>query len=80
MKIVNENGSLISEFQNINELNAEDLELIAGGYGWHDFTEGLRDVLAGTGDGFTGNERQEDNFPYLSGYLIGGGISALVPG
>lgn len=80
MENISERNALSLEVQASNELSVEELETIAGGWGWNEFKEGLRDVLAGTGDGFSGNDRQEDNFNYLGGYLVGGGISAIIPG
>lgn len=80
MENISELNAFSLEAQASNQLSVEELETIAGGWGWDEFKEGLRDVFAGAGDGFTGNERQEDNFNYLGGYIIGGAINAVIPG
>jgi hypothetical protein len=70
------NASLL-EAQTANELNAEELEAVAGGWGWHEFTEGVRDFFQGTSDGENHIARSEDNLNYLGGHIIGSALGEL---
>ncbi|MBE9182950.1 hypothetical protein IQ268_30915 [Oculatella sp. LEGE 06141] len=75
MENVNEINLPILEFQDINELNAEELEAIAGG-GWWDDTwnavnEGYRDLSQGLSDGLNGKNVSESNNNYGTGHVLG---------
>lgn len=73
MTTVNNINLLNFEFQDVNELNDEELEAVAGGYSWGEFKEGARDFLQGTNDGLNGRDTGESNFNYLGGQLLGSG-------
>jgi hypothetical protein len=84
METVNEINLSISEFQDVNELNAEELEAVAGGdigEWWEDtcrnINEGFRDMMQGLNDGLDGQPASEQNNNYLFGRAGGGVIRSL---
>jgi|GEM_PF-5383630 len=87
MESVNEINLSISEFQDINELTAEELEAIAGGksdwdnlWGGYNswvgdvsrsFNEGYRDFTQGASAGLNARDVAESNNNYGSGHTLG---------
>jgi hypothetical protein len=75
MESINAIDSSISEFQDVNELNAKELEAVAGGGFWgdvgHAINEGYRDFTQGGSDGLNGDDVAESNNNYGTGYVLG---------
>lgn len=61
------------EAQALDQLNAEELEAVAGG---NLFVEGVRDIEQGVSDGLSDENSGESNLNYLSGNIAGKGVDA----
>lgn len=63
-----------AEIQTSDELNAEELEAVAGG---NAIVEGIRDFGQGISDGLHGGSSGESNLNYLAGNAIGGVVDSI---
>jgi len=69
MKAVdNEINLSISGFQDFNELNAEELEAVTGGYSWDEFIGGFKSFGKGAKDHSAASPSRADDFWYNIGY------------
>ncbi|MEH1843153.1 MAG: hypothetical protein V7L20_31570 [Nostoc sp.] len=64
-----------AEAQASDQLNAEELEAIAGG--GNPVVEGIRDLEQGLSDGLSGQNSGESNLNYLSGNVVGKAIDSV---
>jgi hypothetical protein len=80
MEIFNENNLSICEFQDVNELNTEELEAIAGGIDWGNawdkFEGGVKHFGKGLKDHSAESPSRYDDLWYNLGYST----SDLIPG
>ncbi len=63
-----------AETQTSDELNAEELEAVAGG---NAIVEGIRDFGQGISDGLHGGSSGESNLNYIAGNAIGGVVDSV---
>ncbi len=67
-----------AEAQTSDELNAEELEAVAGGgISLNGIKEGIRDAAQGVADGLAGDNSGESNLNYLGGNIVGKAVNSV---
>ena len=74
MNELEQKNLLETEAQFSDELSAEDLDAVAGGYSWGDFRRQSGTVLSDMGkggkDGVRGDKPRKDNLAYNTSYAV----------
>ncbi|MEH1945837.1 MAG: hypothetical protein V7K77_02435 [Nostoc sp.] len=66
-----------AEAQASDELNAEELEAVAGGGIVDSIKEGVRDAAQGLSDGLSDQNSGESNLNYLAGNVVGKAVDSV---